>query len=120
MNEIHDPRLDALFNQACEPLDNDAFTDRVMNRSRFLKYRLHALAGGITLLLIVLAQILVPPLRDVSLMLAWGLTTNLIDLGDGWLAWLASPVNTIGGVVALCFKGMLMLRKWVRGGIDLR
>jgi hypothetical protein len=91
-----------------------------MSRSRFLKYRVHALVAGITLLLIVSAQILVPSLRDLSLMIAWGLTTSIVDLGDGWLALMASPVNTVGGVLAFFFKGFLMLRKWVRGGIDLR
>lgn len=120
MNEIRDPRLDALFSQACEPLANDAFTNRVMSRSRFLKYRMHAWVGGFTLLLLVAAQLFIPPVRELSLLVAWGLMANIVDLGDGWVAWLASPVNTVGGILAFCLKGLLLLRKWVRGGIDLR
>ena len=120
MNEIRDPRLDALFNQACEPLDNDAFTDKVMSRSRFLKYRSHAMIAGTVLILLMAAQIFVPAMRDFALMVAWGLTTNIIDLGDGWLAFAVSPINTVGSVLVFLFKGFLMLRKWMRRGVDLR
>ena len=120
MNEDRDPRLDNLFNQAREELDSGPFTDRVMHRSRFLKYRLHAVVAVITLLLVVVAQVFVPSIREFSLMLAWGLTSNIVDLGEGWVAWLASPVNTVGGAVVLCFKGLLMIRKRVRSGFNLR
>jgi hypothetical protein len=92
----------------------------VMRRSRFLKYRLHALVAGLTLLLVVGAQIFVPSIRDFSLMVAWGLTSNVVDLGEGWLAWIASPVNTVGSVIVFGFKGVLMLRKRVKSGFDWR
>ena len=120
MNEIRDPRLDALFSQACEPLNNDAFTDRVMNRSRFLKYRTLAVVAATLLAILIIAQLFVPSLRDFALMVAWGLTTNIIDLGDGWVAFAVSPLNTVGSVLVFCFKGTLMFRKWLRRGIDLR
>ena len=120
MNEIRDPRLDALFHQSAEELPGEAFTDRVMARSRFLKYRLQAFAAGTLLLLLVAAQIMLPSMRDFSLMIAWGLTTNLFDLGEGWLAFAMSPINTVGSLLVLCFKGVLMVRKWMRRGIDLR
>ena len=120
MSEIRDPRLDSLFSQARENLPGDAFTDRVMTRSRFLKYRMHTIAAGTLLLLLVAAQVFLPPMRDFGLMIAWGLTTNIIDLGEGWLAFAVSPVNTVGSLLVICFKGVLMLRKWMRRGIDLR
>lgn len=120
MNEIRDPRLADLFDRAHEELDGEGFTDRVMHRSRFLKYRSHAIMGSTTLILLVAAHLLVPPLRELSLMISWGLTTSLLDLGDGWFALVASPVNTLGGLLVFCLKVGLLLRKWVRRGIHLR
>lgn len=116
MTEQLDPRLDTLFATARKDLDGAAFTGRVMARTRFLRYRPHAVAAAVALLLLAATQFLVPSLRDLALTVAWGLTTNIVDLGEGWLAWIASPVNTVGSILVFLFKGVLMLRKRIREG----
>lgn len=115
MSEHRDSRLDALFAEARRDLDGDAFTGRVMRRTRSLRYRLYAGLVGLGLVLVACAQLLSPSLQEFALALAWGLTRTVVDLGDGWLAWLASPVNTIGGLIMLGGKALRMLQKRIRG-----
>ncbi len=117
MNEIRDPGLDSLFASAREDLDGEVFTHKVMAKTRFLKYRLHAVAAALVLALLIVVQFFVPAVQDVALVVAWGLTTSIVDLGDGWLAWMISPINTVGSVLVFLGKGLLMFKKMVRGGL---
>ena len=47
--------------------------------------------------------------------MAQALTTTLIDLGDGWLAWVFSPVNNIAALLVLFVKAIRVGRKRIIG-----
>ena len=114
MTDDRDPRLQALFAEAQHALDGETFTARVMARSRFLRYRALSLWGGMAFVLAAGAWYLAIPL-EVAQLLAQALTTTLIDLGDGWLAWVFSPVNNIAALLVLFVKAIRVGRKRIIG-----
>jgi len=117
MTEDRDPYLNSLFSAAQRDLDGEAFTGRVLHGARSIRYRLYAGLAGVGVVLLAGAQLLSPALQELALGMAWGLTRTLIDLGDGWLAWLASPVNTVGGLLVLGAKALRVLQKKIRGAL---
>lgn len=104
MTDDLDPILHDLFDEAGQELDGEAFTARVMARSRFARGRVVAGWLGAAAILLVCAVLLVPPLQDLAGFFARGLTTALIDLGDGWWALVFSPINSVAGVLVISFK----------------
>ena len=110
MTDDQDPLLKSLFAESLHDLDGEAFTARVMDRTRFLKYRALAPWVCVGLVLAVGAWILAVPLETAHL-IAQVLTTTLIDLGDGWLAWLLSPINSVAALLALSVKAIRVCRK---------
>jgi hypothetical protein len=115
MADDRDPRLQTLFADATPEFEADAFTARVMEKTRFLKYRLPASVIGIALVLAICALLLAPPLQEFAILVALGLTTALIDLGDGWIAWLFSPINTVGSLLIISAKAIRVFSKKVLG-----
>jgi hypothetical protein len=114
MTDDIDPRLQALFAEGQPDLDGEAFTARVMAKSRFLRYRVLALWIGMAMVLAAGAWYLAIPL-EVAQLIAQALTTTLIDLGDGWLAWVFSPVNNIAALLVLFVKAIRVGRKRIIG-----
>jgi hypothetical protein len=114
MTDDRDPRLQALFAEAQHELDGETFTARVMTKSRFLRYRVLALWIGMAFVLAAGAWYLAIPL-EVAQLMAQVLTTTLIDLGDGWLAWVFSPVNNIAALLVLFVKAIRVGRKRIIG-----
>jgi hypothetical protein len=111
MTEELDPRLQSLFVQARQDLDGEAFTALVMARTRYARYRLPAVYTVIVLALVACALLLTPSLQEFSLLVARALTASLIDLGDGWLAVVLSPVNTIGSLLIIAAKAVRVGQK---------
>lgn len=114
MTDDRDPMLQALFAEARQELDGEAFTAQVMARSRVTGYRKAAGWLAAALVLVVCAGFLVMPLHELAGLLAQGLTTALIDLGDGWWSLVISPINSVASVLVLGFKvarmGMTRIR----------
>ena len=115
MSDDRDPVLEGLFAEAEQELEGAAFTAQVMARSRFARGR--AVAGWLAAaaLLAVCALLLVPTLQDLAALLAQGLTTALVDLGDGWWALVFSPINSVAGLVVLGWKLTRMVLARARG-----
>ena len=111
MTDELDPRLQELFAARREELDGEAFTDRVMARTRYLKYRVPALIAGITVMVVLVSLLLMPALEGFAYYVAVGLTTALIDLGEGWLAFFLAPVNTVGSLLILSAKLIRVAQK---------
>ena len=111
MTDELDPRLQALFAEKREELDGEAFTALVMARTRFLKYRMPALIAGIAAVVVLVSLLLMPALEGFAYYIAVGLTTSLIDLGEGWLAFFLAPVNTVGSLLILGAKLVRMAQK---------
>ena len=115
MTEQLDPRLQTLFANSRDELEGETFVTGVVTKTRFLRYRLPVLLAGITLALAVCALLLAPSLQDFALIVAWGMTTSLVDLGDGWLAWVLMPVNTVGSLLILGAKVIRVAQKKITG-----
>ena len=114
MTDDRDPILQQLFTEAREELDGEMFTARVMQRSRFARYRTAAGWLAAALILVVGAGVLFTPLQEFALLLGQGLTTALVDLGDGWWALVVSPINSVASVLVLLVKGTRMAMSKVR------
>ena len=63
-----------------------------------------ALIAAVTVLVVVCAILLAPSLLTFALLTAQALTTNLVDLGDGWLGLALSPINNIASLIILGTK----------------
>ena len=115
MTDDRDPLLQSLFAEAQHDLDGEAFTAKVMARTRILRYR--GAAGWICLALVLLAcsWLLAIPLQGFAPLIARGLDTTLIDLGDSWLAWLFSPVNSVAALLVFSVKAIRIGRKKIMG-----
>lgn len=116
MTDTRDPRLQTLFRQAEEPLDGNAITARVMARTRtrqawFWGSGFAAALAGVLATWLTLGV----PLLEFAVEVSNLLTMSLIDLGDGWLALILLPINSLAGVLALTAKTALLLRKKIIG-----
>lgn len=111
MNQERDQRLLEAFAEDRRDLAGDEFTDRVMVRTRFLRYRLHAALLAGAALMVGCLLVLAPSLQGFALLVARGLTTTLVDLGDGWLALAFAPVNTMGSLLIIGVKALRMGQK---------
>ena len=115
MTDDRDPRLQALFADTQGELDGEEFVTRVMAKTRKPKQLLIAGLAGLALLLVAGIGLLSLPAFEISQVIATALTTTLIDLGEGWFAWILSPVNNIASIVALSIKAIRVIQKKVRG-----
>ena len=42
------------------------------------------------------------------MLVAQGLSISLVDLGEGWLAWVLAPVNSVASLLVLSVKALRM------------
>lgn len=108
MNENRDPRLQDLFARSQQELDGEAFTKSMMARTRFQRYRAPILLSGIALVVAICTLLFTPSLLEFVLLVTEVLTRTLLDLGNGWLAWVFLPINNIASLLILSGKAMLM------------
>jgi len=116
MTDTRDAALESLFRQADESLDGEAITASVMAATRTRQAWLWG-AGVAAALAGVLATWLTlgVPLLEFAVQVSNLLTTGLVDLGEGWLALILLPINSVAGLLALLAKTVLALRKRMRG-----
>ena len=111
MTENQDLLLQTLFAEAQQDLSAEAFTARVMTRTQILRYRVAVGLICVALALAICAWLLALPAQEIAQLIVQGLNTTLLDLGDGWPAWLLAPVNNIASLFVLSLKGILTIRK---------
>lgn len=112
MTEQRDPFLETLFAEARQELDGKVITTQVMARTRSVKLLL--LAGGVSAALILVAGarlIFSIPLFDFAVLISQVLATPLFTLGEGWLALLLLPLNTIASLLVILFKALRIFQK---------
>jgi uncharacterized membrane protein YhaH (DUF805 family) len=106
MNNDYNPQLQALFEQARETVDCDAFTRRVLESVD--RERRRAMLGwsvfGIALLLVL--AMLAKPVFGALAMATQLLPVSLIDIESEWLRQLVSPINSVAALIALCALGI--------------
>lgn len=113
MTNDRDPILQSMFTAAQKNLDGEAFTDRVNKKTRSQRNRMIVALLSVVFVMAVCIWIFAIPIQEFPWVVTNFLTTTLIDLGDGWVAWVFSPVNNIAGLLVLSLKAMRMLWKKV-------
>lgn len=115
MTERSDLDLQALFANATRDLEGEAFTGSVLAKTRRVVYQVIAAAIGLLLVLLISAWWLAVPVQELSVLITRFLGTPLIDLGEGWLGWIFTPVNNIAALFALSAKLIRMTWKKMVG-----
>ena len=113
MTDERDPLLEGAFAASHQPpLDDETFTAAVVKRARFERLRIAAPWLAVGAVVTVAVWVLAVPLETAHVITRiLGLT--IVDLGEGWLAWLLAPINNIAAVLAAGFKLVRMARKKV-------
>ena len=118
MSEHRDPVLQTLFDVDKKNLNNqdsEAFTARVMAKTRSLRYWLAGILGVVALIFLICVWIFEIPLQEVVQIITQALGTTLFDLGDSWVSWVFTPVNNIASLLVLSVKAVRVIRKKVLG-----
>ena len=115
MTPEFDPRLQALFDQAEQPLDGDRFLADIMqgvDRQRRRAMLVWSLVGLI--ILVCLTFIASPVFAAVDLVSQF-LPVSLVEIETEWLQMLLSPINSVAAAIAV---GALLARKFYRWIFD--
>jgi hypothetical protein len=107
MTNSPDQLLQSMFAEARQDLDGEALTARIMAKTRRVLYLLAA--GGISLALVLLAGawlIFGIPLLEFAALISQVLTMGLIDLGEGWLALVFTPINNIASLIVITARAI--------------
>ena len=117
--ETPDPLLQALFTQAETLAPDEEFTEAVMEQTRRFKRRFLVGIGGGALALAVIAlasYLAFPVLVTEWATLAFGfISMPIVSLGEGWLAWLLAPINTVGAILVALYKLIRVVSKKAMG-----
>ena len=106
MTEDRDPLLQTLFAEAHQELDGEVFISGVLDQIRSQRNPL--VAGA--LLFAAAAWIFALPLLEIAQLITTALSITLVDLGQGWIFWILSPINNIASVLVLAWKAMRIIR----------
>jgi hypothetical protein len=106
-----EPKLLALFTEAEQVFDRDAFARTVMARIDAERRRTVLLWAGLGAIAIVALVFLAAPVLTALGMATDLLPSTLLDIETGWLEQLLSPINSVAAAIAL---GALALRKFYR------
>jgi len=104
--------LQALFVEAEQELSGESLTARVMAKTRVRRYRLlGAVAAGVLLTFTAVWLAFGMPLFEFALLLSTALTMPLVDLGEGWLALLLLPLNTVASLLLILLRGLRVAQR---------
>ena len=105
--ENQDQSLHAVFAGARQDLDGEALTARVMAKTRRMFILLATGGFSLAALLLVATWLIFGlPLLEFAVLISGFLTMTLIDLGEGWLALVLMPVNTIASLFIVTAKAI--------------
>lgn len=106
-----DPKLQALFAQAKQSFDRDAFVRRVMARIDRDRRQAMLLWAGFSIVFVVALALLAPLLIAAAGMATQLLPVSLVDVETGWLRQLIAPINSVAAAIAI---GALAIRWFFR------
>ena len=106
-----DPRLQALFDQAEQTLDQEAFLHGVMARVDRNRHRLLAVWAALSIVMIAGLALLASPVIEALTMATKLLPVSLLDIETQWVRQLVAPVNSIAAAIAIA---ALAIRKFFR------
>jgi hypothetical protein len=115
MSNERDPVLETLFAESKLEINENGFSDQVMDGVE--KRRRNVFLGRIALLALLVAFELLlsePVTHSVGAMTEL-LSSSLFDIKTDWLAIILSPLNSVAGLIGVLLVGLLSLyRKFVR------
>lgn len=107
ITDNQDQLLKSVFAEARQELDGEALTSRVMAKTRRVLYMLSAGVLSIAIVLVGGAWLLFGmPLLEFAVLVSQFLTMTLIDLGEGWLALVFTPLNNIASLLVVSAKAI--------------
>jgi len=106
-----DPRIQALFAQAEQALDPEAFLGGVMARINRDRHRLLVVWAGLSLIMITGFALLASPVIDAIIMATNLLPVSLVEVETDWVRQLLAPINSVAAAFAI---GILAIRWFYR------
>ena len=106
-----DPKLQALFAEATETFDPDAFARDVMARIDAERRRTMLFWAGFGLVALVVLVLLAAPLLAAVNMVSQFLPASLVEIESDLLQQLLSPINSVAAAIAIVALG---IRKFYR------
>lgn len=107
IKDNQDQLLQSAFAEARQDLDGEAITHQVLAKTRRVLYMLAA--GVLTLAVILVTGAWLAfgmPLLEFALLVSQFLTMTLVDLGEGWLALVFTPLNNIASLIIVTAKAI--------------
>ena len=106
-----DPRIQALFAQAEQVFDRDAFLHGVMRRIDRERQRSLLVGAALSIVMIAGLGLLAPPVITALEMAANLFPVSLVDIETRWLQLLLAPINSVAAAIAI---GALAIVKFFR------
>jgi hypothetical protein len=110
-----DPRLQALFAEAEQSLDREAFLRDVMARIDRGRHRLLFAWAGLSIIAIAGLALLASPAIEAVTMASNLLPVSLVDIETRWLQQLLAPINSVAAGIALGALGIRKFFRWISG-----
>ncbi|MCG8369732.1 MAG: hypothetical protein MJA32_04360 [Proteobacteria bacterium] len=111
MSIDYDPTLQALFRQAEQEFDRDAFERRVMARIDRQRRKTMVFWSAMGVVFLATLSLIAAPLASAVGIATQFLPTALVEIETGWLQQLLSPVNSVAAAIAI---GALAIRAFYR------
>ena len=109
-----DPALQSLFAASERTYEDDTFTQQVMKKSRFVRYRGRILLGAILLLMISAVTFASNDVQSLIIQLNNVMSADIFDLEEGMASVIMQPINTIAGVLFIIAKLVHSFLKWLK------
>lgn len=106
MTNDNDPKLEALFAQAQQAFDRDAFTQSVIERIDRERRRTMMVWSVFGILAVAVLALLAKPVFAAFALATQLLPVSLVDIETEWLRQLVSPINSVAAIIALCILGV--------------
>jgi hypothetical protein len=113
MNDNEDKYLETLFRESEQVLDGEAFTAKVISKSRFHRYQKPVILFTIASVIFIFSLMFIPVFQEITMVVHLMLTKSLFNLGSGVVAWLLAPINNIAGLLIFVGKSIYTFKKKV-------
>ena len=115
MSNDYDPRLQAIFTQAQQSFDHDAFLRSILERIDKERRRTMMVWSVFGVAGIIVLALLAKPVFTALTMATQLLPMSLVEIEVAWLRQLVSPINSIAAVLAIAVLGIRsFIRRFLR------
>ena len=111
MSSEYDPRLQALFGEARQAFDREAFTQNVMAQVDAGRRRAMAIWAIAAVASIVVLVFLAAPLLTALQLMTELLPESVVEIENNWAQLLLAPINSMAALIAVVALGV---RKFYR------